>query len=75
MLEKIKEVLVSTANVDPKDVVLEASLKDDLNIDSLDSVEVVLELESEFNIKISDEEIEGLKTVGDIVKLLETKTN
>lgn len=75
MLEKVKEVLVQTTNVDPSLVTMEATLKDDLGIDSLDSVEIVLELESEFDVKISDEELAELKTVGDIVNLLNSKQN
>jgi len=75
MLEKVKEVLVQTTNVDPSLVTMEATLKDDLGIDSLDSVEIVLELESEFDVKISDEELTELKTVGDIVNLLNSKQN
>ena len=75
MLEKVKEELVQTTNIDPNLVTMEANLKDDLGIDSLDSVEIVLELESEFDVKISDDELADLKTVGDIVKLLNTKQN
>lgn len=73
MLEQVKEVLISTTNIDEGLVTLDASLKDDLGIDSLDSVEIVLELESRFDIKISDEELASIKTVGDIVKILEDK--
>ncbi|MGM9971092.1 MAG: acyl carrier protein [Anaeroplasmataceae bacterium] len=73
MLEQVKEVLVSTTNIDENLITLEASLKDDLGIDSLDSVEIVLELESKFDVKISDEELASMKTVNDIVKLLEEK--
>lgn len=75
MLEKIKEVLESTSNVDPSLVTPEANLRDDLGIDSLDSVEIIIALESEFNITIDDEEIKTLATVGDIIKLLESKLN
>lgn len=74
MLEEIKEVLVSTANVDGDKVTMEASLKDDLGIDSLDSVEIVLELENKFDIKIEDEEAESMTTVADIISLIEKKT-
>ncbi len=73
MLEKIKEVLVETSNVDSEKVTLEANLREDLGIDSLDSVEIIMALESEFDVTIEDEEMADLKTVGDIVKLLESK--
>lgn len=75
MLEDIKKILVETANVDGSKVTEEATLSEDLGIDSLDSVEIVLELESAYDIKIEDEEIQNLKTVGDIMKLVESKLN
>lgn len=75
MLNKVKEVLVQTTNIDPNVIFASSSLKDDLGIDSLDSVEIILELESQFNVKISDNEIEELKTVGDIVNILNNKLN
>lgn len=73
MLEQIKKVLVESANVDAEKITMEASLKEDLAIDSLDAVELVLDLESAFDIKIEDDEIAALVTVGDIVKLVESK--
>lgn len=75
MLKKITNILVETTNTDPSKVTLEANLKNDLGIDSLDSVELVLELETHFDVRIEDEEITTLATVGDIVKLLESKIN
>lgn len=73
MLEKVKEVLVETSNVDASKVTMEATLKEDLGIDSLDSVEIIMALESEFDITIEDDEMTNLNTVGDIIKLLESK--
>lgn len=73
MFEQIKKILIESANVDADKITMEASLKDDLAIDSLDSVELILDLETEFDVKIEDEEIPALVTVGDIVKLLESK--
>lgn len=75
MYEQIKKVLVSTTNVNESLVSQEAKLKEDLGIDSLDSVELVLELETQFDVRIEDEELQSLVTVGDIVKLIETKKN
>ncbi|MCR5112651.1 MAG: acyl carrier protein [Acholeplasmatales bacterium] len=74
MLEQIKKILVDTASVDAAKVTKEASLKDDLGIDSLDSVEMVLELENEFDIQIEDEEVANLVTVGDVMNLISEKT-
>lgn len=73
MFEQIKKILIESANVDADKITMEASLKDDLAIDSLDSVELILDLETEFDVKIEDDEIPTLVTVGDIVKLLESK--
>ena len=73
MFEKVKEVLVDAINVDEEVITLESNLKDDLGIDSLAAVELSLELETEFDIRIEDEELAKLVTVADIVKLLESK--
>lgn len=73
MFEKVKEVLVEAINVDEDVVTMEANLKDDLGIDSLAAVELSLELETEFDVRIEDEELAKLVTVADIVKLLESK--
>ena len=70
MFEKVKEVLMEAINVDEDMIKMEANLKDDLGIDSLAAVELSLELETEFDVRIEDEE---LVTVADIVSLLESK--
>ncbi len=71
MFETIKEVMIDTLSCDEDKITLEASLADDLNIDSLDAVELVMALEEEFGVKIPDEELSTLKTVGDIVACIE----
>ena len=73
MFEKVKEVLVEAINVDEDMITMEANLKDDLGIDSLAAVELSLELETEFDVHIEDEELAKLVSVADIVKLLESK--
>ena len=73
MFEKVKEVLVEAINVDEDMITMEANLKDDLGIDSLAAVELSLELETEFDVSIEDEELAKLVSVADIVKLLESK--
>ena len=73
MFEKVKEVLVEAINVDGDMITMEANLKDDLGIDSLAAVELSLELETEFDVRIEDEELAKLVSVADIVKLLESK--
>ncbi len=73
MFEKVKEVLMEAINVDEDMIKMEANLKDDLGIDSLAAVELSLELETEFDVRIEDEELAKLITVADIVSLLESK--
>ena len=73
MFEKVKEVLMEAINVDEDMIKMEANLKDDLGIDSLAAVELSLELETEFDVRIEDEELAKLVTVADIVSLMESK--
>lgn len=73
MLEQIKEVLVDTIQVEASAVTPEASLAEDLEIDSLAAVELALELETAFDIRIEDDELAELKTVQDIMDLIEKK--
>jgi len=62
--EKVKEIIVEQLGVDPEEVTMEASFVNDLGADSLDTVELVMALEEEFNMEIPDEEAEKLDTVG-----------
>ncbi|MGM9946550.1 acyl carrier protein [Floccifex sp.] len=73
MLEQIKDVLEDAINVDRDLVTPEANLSEDLDIDSLAAVELALELETEFDIRIEDEELAALKTVQDIMDLIASK--
>lgn len=69
--DKVKEIIVDQLDVDEDKVTMEASIIDDLGADSLDIVDMVMTLEEEFDVKISDDEVENVKTVGDIVKIIE----
>lgn len=73
MFEQVKDALVESLNVDGEEIKLESNLKDDLGIDSLAAVELSLDLETEFDVEISDEELAALVSVEDIVKLIESK--
>mgnify|MGYP003469468930 FL=1 len=73
VLERVTKVIVDRLNVDEEKVVLEASFRDDLNADSLDVVELVMELEDEFDMEISDEDAEKIATVGDAIRYIESK--
>jgi acyl carrier protein len=70
ILEKIREVVADKLDADPSDVVDGASFVDDLGADSLDVVELIMGLEDEFGIEISDEEAESIRTVGDAVRFI-----
>ena len=67
IFDQLKAMLVEQLGVDESDVTLEASFQDDLDADSLDLVEVIMEMEDKFSIKISDEEAEKIRTVGQAV--------
>ncbi len=73
MFEEIKKLFVECANVNENEVKPEAKLKEDLGIDSIYAVELTLQLEEIYGVVIEYEEIEKLKTVDDIVKLVEQK--
>lgn len=71
MFDKVKEIIVEELSVSEEEVTLEANLTNDLGADSLDAVELVMSIEEEFDVEISDEVAAGIKTVKDIVDLLE----
>lgn len=75
VFEKVKSILVDQLDVDEDAVTMDSSIIDDLGADSLDVVDMVMSLEEEFDIEIPDEEIEAMKTVGDIVKFIEAKND
>ncbi|MCI8653823.1 MAG: acyl carrier protein [Angelakisella sp.] len=68
---KVKEVILDNLSCDETDVTLKASLTEDLGADSLDAVELNMALEDAFDVKIPDEALEQMKTVGDIVSYIE----
>ncbi|MBE0595806.1 MAG: acyl carrier protein [Desulfuromonadales bacterium] len=65
--ERVKQIVAEQLGVDEDQVVSEASFMDDLGADSLDTVELVMALEEEFDIEISDEDAEKIQTVQDAV--------
>ncbi|WP_110112864.1 acyl carrier protein [Bacillus sp. CGMCC 1.16541] len=73
VLERVTKIIVDRLGVDESEVKLESSFKDDLGADSLDVVELVMELEDEFDMEISDEEAEKIATVGDAVNYIQSK--
>jgi len=73
-LEKIKEITADKLGIDESKVTEDASFIDDLGADSLDTVELIMKMEEEFDLEIPDEEAEKLRTVGDVVKYLNSKS-
>ena len=70
---KVKEIIVEKLGVEESEVTLEASFTNDLGADSLDTVELIMEFEKEFNISIPDEQAESITTVGEAVSYLEAQ--
>ncbi len=73
LLGKLRVLAVETLELDADQITEDASFADDLDADSLDLVELVMELEGEFDITIPEEDLEGVKTVGQALDLVETR--
>ena len=71
VFEKVKGIIVKELKVEAEKVTLDARLKDDLGADSLDAVEIVMDIEDEFGFEIDDSEAENVTTVGDLVRSIE----
>lgn len=71
MFEKVQAIIVDSLSCDAENITLTARLAEDLGADSLDAVELNMALEDALGVSIPDEELAGLKTVGDIVKYVE----
>lgn len=72
--EKVRKLLAEQLNINADNIELKSRIIEDLGADSLDVVEMLMVLEDEFNITVSDEESLKLKTVGDIVNLIDSKS-
>ena len=68
---KVKDIIVEKLGVNEEEVKQEASFTNDLGADSLDTVELIMEFEKEFNISIPDDQAEKIGTVGDAIKYIE----
>ncbi len=73
--EKIKSIITEQLGVDEAEVTPDSDFVTDLGADSLDTVELVMALEEEFGIEISDEDAEKIKTVGDVVKYIDERAS
>lgn len=73
MFEKVRDIIAEKLNVDAEEIKLESSIVDDLGADSIDLIELIMNLEEEYGISISDEEAVKLKTVRDVVDFINTQ--
>jgi len=71
VFEKIRDILCEQLDLDEDMVTLESDIGDDLGADSLDVVDLLMSIEDEFEVEIPDEEVENLRTVGQLVKYIE----
>ncbi|MEE1053391.1 MAG: acyl carrier protein [Acutalibacteraceae bacterium] len=75
VFEKMKQILADQLDADIDSITLETDIQDDLGADSLDVVEMLMSIEDEFDIEIPDEQIENLKTVGQVVDYITENMN
>ena len=73
--DKIKEIIIDKLGVEDNKITLEANFIDDLGADSLDTVELIMQFEEDFNIEIPDEDAETLRSVGQAVDYISNKLN
>lgn len=73
MFERIKKILVEQLCVSEDRITMEANIVEDLEADSLSVMQTIMELEEEFGLTVEDEDVNNLRTVGDIVKYCEEK--
>ena len=73
VFDRVKKVVVEQLGVDESEVTPESNFIDDLGADSLDVFQIVIAIEEQFDIEISDQDAEEIKTVGDAVKYIESK--
>lgn len=72
-IDTVKNIIAEQLDLDPDDITMQSAIMEDLGADSLDVVEILIAFEDEFDVKLPEEEVEKLKTVGDIVKYIEDR--
>ncbi len=74
VFEKIKELLAEQLGADEESMTMDTNIAADLGADSLDVVELLAEIQDEFQIEIPDEEIENIRTIGDLTEYIQSNT-
>lgn len=72
MLETFRNIICNYVDIDPEDITEDSKLRSDIGLNSFDMVNVAVDLESEYGVKIDSKELSGLKTIGDLMKYIET---
>ncbi|SDB04355.1 acyl carrier protein [Ruminococcaceae bacterium FB2012] len=75
IFNRICQIIADQLDIDADSIRMESSIQDDLNADSLDVMEVAMAVGDEYDIEISEEELENIKTVGDVVRYVEAAVN
>ncbi|HOO26191.1 MAG TPA: acyl carrier protein [Clostridiales bacterium] len=71
IFEKVQKIICDQFDLDPEEVTLESDIVKDFNADSLDIIDLAMSIEDEFEIEVPEDKVDGIKTVEDIVKLIE----
>lgn len=71
VFEKVRDILCDQLDLEQDEVTMTSSIVENLGADSLDMVDLVMSIEDEFELEVADEDVEGIKTVGDIVRYIE----
>jgi len=75
IFEKVKDIVSNILGVETEEITMESSFMDDLGADSLDVVELIMDLQDEFSLEIPDEDAEKIHTVGDVVEYIKEHTD
>lgn len=72
VFEKIRQILCDQLDIEESEVTMESNIAEDLGADSLDVVDLIMSIEDEFEIEVPDDNVESIKTVGDVVNFIES---
>ncbi|MBR7162610.1 MAG: acyl carrier protein [Clostridia bacterium] len=75
VFEEIREIIVAQMDCNPEDISMDTNITDDIGCDSLDVVEMLMAVEEKYGLELDNDEAIGIKTVGEVVRLIESKLN